>query len=90
MAIRTIIALTNKTIFKSATAVPPIDVTLVIFSNPLDAVKVTNIIQIIPNTPKTWVEFNPKNAQVEVVSLPKIAFEIGIHSVEQMLTIQII
>ena len=45
--------------FNNATAVPPSEVTFLIFSNPLVDINVTNIIQRIPSIPRVLGPVNP-------------------------------
>lgn len=79
----------NNTIFKSATADPPIEVIFLILSRPLDAKKVTNKIQSAPRIPITCVDLRPMKFQVGVISAPHMALENGIHILDDTETIQI-
>ena len=68
----------------------PQEVILVIFSTPLVAINVTIIIHIAPNIPNVWVEPNPNNDHVAVLSVPNIKLETGINKDDETLTIHII
>ena len=67
----------NNTKLSNATAVPPTEVTLVIFSTPFEAINVTSNIHRHPSIPSDCIELKPNKLKDPVLSLPNIALAVS-------------
>ena len=67
-------------------AIPPKDPNLAICFNPFVVTNVIIATNAIANNPMVWVEFNPRNTQDAVVSLPNNRAENLIQKTEHKLT----